>query len=340
MRVAQYYSNSDIRLEEMPQPSIGPEEILMRVEASGICGSDVMEWYRSKVPVVLGHETAGIVAAVGPRVKGFRRGDRIVATHHVPCLKCEYCRNGHETVCETLRTTKFYPGGFSEFLRLPAINVRLGTLKIPARVSFEEATFVEPLGCVIRGQRLSGMKKGRRVLVVGSGIAGLLHVKLAKHLGAKTIVATDIDPWRLKMAKRFGAVPVDAREDVPARVMQANKGKLADLVILCASADGAIRQGLESVERGGRVLIFTAAKKDALLPVPVNDLFWRTEVSVVSCYAASPSDLKEALTLIAKRKVSVGDMITHRLPLADIQKGFAMVVNPKDSVKVIIQPQR
>ena len=340
MRVAMYYSNSDIRLEDFPKPTIADDEALLQVEASGICGSDVMEWYRrDKVPLVLGHEVAGVIKEVGSQVKDFKVGDRVAATHHVPCGKCEFCQNGHETVCDLLRKTHFYPGGFCEFLRLPSVNLRLGTFRISKNVSFEEATFVEPLGCALRGQRLARMKKGKKVLVVGSGMAGLLHIKVARYLGAKTIVATDIDSFRLKKAKEFGAdAVINAKEDVPQKVLQANDGRLADLVIVCAGAQAAFEQGLKSVERGGTVLIFTAAVKEACLPVSTNEIFWRNEVTLLSSYAAAPQDLKEALKLISQKKIIVEDMITHRLPLEEIQKGFDLVVRPRDSIKVIIQP--
>ena|SRR3989338_1130166 len=340
MRIAMYYSNDDIRLEKLPKPQIGKNEALMRVMASGICGTDVMEWYRiHKVPLVLGHEVSGILDEVGGAVKNFKVGDRVIATHHVPCGRCEFCLNGHATVCDTLHSTNFYPGGFSEFVRLPEINLRQGTLKLPRNVSFEEATFVEPLGCAIRGQRLAGMKKGRRVLIIGSGISGLLHVKLARYWGAKTIVAVDIDAFRLQMAKEFGAtVALNAPQDLPAEIRKINGGRLADLVILCAGAQEAVAQGLRSVERGGVVLIFTAAGKDTFLPVPTNDIFWRSEATLLSSYAASPQELKEALKLIVQRRIIVRDMITHRLKLEDIQQGFQLVIKPRNSIKVIIEP--
>ena len=206
MRVAMYYSNRDIRIEEMPRPKIGVGELLIRVEASGICGSDVMEWYRiNRTPLVLGHEIAGTVEEVGDGVKTYKKGDRVACAHHVPCGECRYCLAGHETVCDTLRKTNFYPGGFCEYLRLPKINVDYGVLSLPDPVSFEEATFIEPLACVIRGQRLAGMKPGISVLVVGSGIAGLLHINLAKVIGAKPIISTDISDYRLRAAKKIGA---------------------------------------------------------------------------------------------------------------------------------------
>lgn len=342
MRVAMYYSNSDVRLETMPRPGIGADEALMRVESSGICGSDVMEWYRAhKVPLVLGHEVSGVFVEVGKKVKKFKVGDRVVVTHHVPCGTCEYCLDGHETVCEMLRKTNFHPGGFAEFIRVPSVNILRGTLPLPRGVTFDEGTFVEPLGCALRGQRLAGMKRGRRVLVVGSGLAGLLHVKLARYFKAKTIIATDIDTHRLQVAKKFGATDVVlATENIPEKVREINKGRLADIVIVCSAAQAALESALRSVERGGSVLFFSAAQKDSCLPVSTNDIFWRSEVKLLSSYAAAPKDLKEALALIAKKKVIVRDMITHRMGLADTGKGFDLVVHPKNSLKVIIEPQK
>ncbi|MDD5156236.1 MAG: alcohol dehydrogenase catalytic domain-containing protein, partial [Candidatus Omnitrophica bacterium] len=199
MRQAVYYSNSDIRIEEAPVPEIGPGELLIRVEAAGICGSDCMEWYRiNRVPLVLGHEISGTVEKAGEEVKGYKKGDRVACAHHVPCGKCHYCLAGHETVCDTLRKTNFDPGGFCEYLRLPGVNVDYGVYLLPDSLSFEEATFIEPLACVLRGQRLAGFKKGQSVLVLGSGIAGLLHVYLAKVSGAGLIAATDVSDYRIK----------------------------------------------------------------------------------------------------------------------------------------------
>lgn len=267
MRVAMYYANNDVRLQEMAKPEIGESEMLVRVEASGICGSDVMEWYRAgKVPLVLGHEIGGTVIETGKRVRSYKAGDRVVVAHHVPCGECRYCRDGHETVCETLRTTNYYPGGFSEFVRVPKINVEKGVFLIPRSVSFEEATFVEPLACVLRGQRLAGFKKGKTVLVVGSGISGMLHIKLARSNGAKRVFATDVSEFRLEAARKAGAVAMPAGDYSPEKLKQQNDGVLADLVIICAGAQAAFEQGLRSVERGGTVLIFTAAGKDATLP--------------------------------------------------------------------------
>lgn len=343
MRVAMYYGNNDVRLKEMPLPEIGPGEILLRVMASGICGSDVMEWYRiDRVPLVLGHEIAGTIEKIGKEVKNFKKGDRIAVSHHVPCKKCRYCLSGHETVCDTLRRTNLYPGGFSEFVRIPPINIEQGGVyPLPKDVSFEEATFIEPLACVLRGQRLSGVRSGETVLVIGSGISGLLHIQYARTLGARNVVATDISQYRLDAAKRFGADNVfNGKEYSPDKLKDINGGLLADVVILCAGARSAVEQALNSVERGGTILFFAAAEKDLTLPKPINDIFWRNEIILTSSYAATPKEHVEALEIIHARKVNVKDMITHRFGLAEAGEGFRLVAAAGDSIKVVIEPQK
>lgn len=340
MKVARYYARNDIRIEEMPVPDIGPGELLIRIKASGICGSDVMHWYRTgRGPVVLGHEIAGEVAAAGEAVRAFKTGDRVAAAHHVPCNTCHYCLNGHHTVCETLRRTNFSPGGFSEYVRLPEINVDRGVFLLPGEISYEEATFIEPLACVYRGQRIAGTRTGMSVLVIGSGISGLLHIQLARSLGASLVVASDISRYRLEAAKRLGAdEAVNAAEDVPALFRSINKGRTADIVILTAGTEKAIEQAFLSTDRGGTVLFFAPAQKGVTVPLPVNDLFWRNEITLTSSYAANYSEHMTAMELIRQKRVNVLDMITHRLPLSETGHGFGLVEAAQESLKVIIEP--
>ena len=344
MRVAMYYSNKDVRIEEMPTPKIGTGEILMRVEASGICGSDVMEWYRKdKVPLVLGHEVAGEVVEVGEGVEKFKVGDRIAATHHVPCNTCHYCLSGHHTVCETLqRGTHFHPGGFAEFVRLPAVNVDRGVFPIAPEVTYEEASFMEPLACVLRGQRQADLRPGQSVFVIGAGISGILHINLARALGAGKIIAVDTIEYRLEAAKKFGADEVfnaDA-ENLPEQIREVNNGLLADLVVICRGAF--IPQAMKAVEGGGTVLFFAGAKEGVGLEETVNDMFWRTETTLTSAYAGAPYDCAAALELIRAGAVNVADMISHKLQFEDIGKGFMYVSQPwkQESIKVIVEPQK
>ncbi len=342
MRVAMWYNNRDVRIEEMPIPQIGSGELLVRVEASGICGSDVMEWYRlDRAPLVLGHEIGGQIVAVGDGVKQYKEGDRLSAAHHVPCNTCYYCLSGHHTVCDTLRKTNFDPGGFAEYIRLPVINVDRGIFLLPDEVSYEEATFIEPLACVLRGQRLAHMQPGNSVLVIGSGIAGLLHVQLARTLGAGRLIATDINDYRLKAAQRFGAdTTIHAAEDLSVRLRQVNQGRLADLVIVCTGATSAIVQALQSVERGGTILLFAPTGPGITIPISINELFWRNDITLTTSYAGSPADYQTALELIRAGTIPVRQMITHHLGLAETGLGFQLVADAEDSIKVIIEPQR
>lgn len=342
MRVGMYYNNNDVRVEELPVPNIGSGEMLIRVEASGICGTDVLEWYRiGRSPLVLGHEVSGTIISVGEGVKDYKEGERICASHHVPCNNCLYCLNGHQTVCDTMSATNFEPGGFAEYLRLPAINVKYGVYPLPDGVFFEEAAFVEPLACVIRGQRLARFKSGQSVMIVGCGISGLLHIKLARANGAGLIVAVDINDYRLKAAKQFGADSViKAQEDAAACLRRLNKNRLADLVIICTGSPSAYLKAFQYVERGGCILFFAATEKGFTIPLSVNDVFWRSEVTFTSSYGASPADCIEALNMIKSARVKVSDMITHRLSLDEIGKGFKLVYEAKESIKVIIEPHR
>ena len=342
MRVAMYYNNSDVRLEEIPVPEIGPGELLLKVEASGLCGSDVMEWYRiQRAPMVLGHEVSGEVVQVGAGVEQYKEGDRLVVTHHVPCNACHWCLSGRHTDCDTLHTTSFDPGGFAEYLRIPQINVNRGVFPIPDHVGYDEASITEPLACVYRGQRRANLQPGQNVLVLGSGLAGLIHINLARALGAGRIIATDMVDYRLDAARKLGAdVTFSAMEDVPARLREANNGRLADLVIVCTGALPALRQALESVERGGTVLFFAPTAPGVSLPVPINDVFFRNDVTLTTTYAGAPADLATAMDMIASGRVQVGEMISHRLGLAEAGLGFKLTADAGDSLKVIIQPQK
>jgi L-iditol 2-dehydrogenase len=340
MRVAMYYSLQDVRLEEMPVPSIGKGELLVRVRASGICGSDVMEWYRARAaPVVLGHEIAGEVEAVGEGVDRFRVGDRVFVTHHVPCGQCRYCQRGHPSVCETLRRTHFHPGGFAEYIRVPQINVELGTVPLPDELSFDEGSFIEPLACVVRGQRIVGPLDGRTVLVIGSGTAGLLHVQLARARGAARVIASDIQESRLKAARELGAHVTLPAAALPDGLYAVNDQRLADLVVVCTGAGPAIQQALRSVDRGGTVLFFAPTPQGVGVTIPLFEL-WRDEVTVATSYAAGPQDIAEAIELLRARQVRVQEMITHRLSLAEAGRGFELVARGQDSIKVIIDPTR
>ncbi|MEM2967912.1 MAG: alcohol dehydrogenase catalytic domain-containing protein, partial [Candidatus Bathyarchaeia archaeon] len=279
MLAAVYYNNRDVRIQEMPIPEIAKNEILVKVMACGICGSDVTEWYRvPKAPKVLGHEATGIIEKVGAEVKGHKVNERVFVSHHVPCGKCHYCLRGHHTACETLHTTNYFPGGFAQYIRVPSINVEHGIYKLPADMTYEEGTFIEPLACVIRGQKLAAIRKDDTLLIIGSGIAGLLHVQLAKYAGVSKIVAADINQYRLRMAAEFGAHPtINAKDNVPQKLKELNNGRPADQVVICTGSAQAALTALECVDKGGTVLFFAVPDPTVKIPVPIT-AFWRNEI--------------------------------------------------------------
>lgn len=341
MLVATYYSNSDIRLEERPTPEIGKGESLVKIHASGICGSDLMEWYRKdKVPLVLGHEVSGEIVEVGEGASGLSIGDRVAVTHHVPCLECRHCLRGNETVCETLKSTDFDPGGFSQYVRLPEINTRLGVCPIPDGVTYEEASFTEPLACVVRGQRRANVREGDVVAVIGSGISGILHIALAKVHGARGVIAVDLLEQRLKWARNFGAdsTTLDCSE-LPGMLMD-RFGQKADVVILTTGHPAAVRDGFDAIADGGTILLFAPGQPGTTVPIDVNELFFKRDVTVTTTYAGAPSDLREALGMIASKAIPVGEMITHRIGLEEIQFGFDLVNDGSESLKVIVEPNK
>jgi L-iditol 2-dehydrogenase len=341
MLVAVYYNNRDVRVQEMPKPEIAVDEILLKVMASGICGSDVTEWYRvPKAPRILGHEATGVIEKVGSKVKRYNVGDRVFVSHHVPCGKCRYCLRGHHTACETLHTTNYFPGGFAQYIRVPRINVEKGIYKLPSDMSFEEGTFIEPLACVVRGQRLAAVQEGDVLLIIGSGVAGILHTQLAKYKGLKRVVVADINPYRLKQAERFGAdQTLDARENLPQKLKEVNDGRLADQVVVCTGAAQAALTAMDCVDKGGTILFFAVPEPSIKVPVPMNQ-FWRNEITLKTSYGAAPNDLEESLAILAQKKLNVEGMITHRLSLQQTAEGFRLMADAGESLKVILQPNK
>ena len=336
---AVYYNNKDVRIVEMPTPEIREDEFLLKVMASGICGSDVTEWYRKpKAPIILGHEATGIIEKTGDKVKKFKVGDRVFVSHHVPCNKCRYCMKGHRTACETLLTTNYYPGGFAQYIRVPRINVERGTYKLPSEMSFEEGTFIEPLACVVRSQHLAGIAQDSALLIIGSGLSGLLHLKLAKLKGIQKIIATDVNPYRLEKAAQFGAdYTIDAKENVPEKLKENNEGRLADQVVVCTGASQAALTALECVDKGGTILFFAVPDPTVKIPLPITR-FWRNEITIKTSYGAAPTDLNEAFSILAQKRIAVEDMITHRLSLRQAAEGFRLTAEADKSLKVILEP--
>jgi L-iditol 2-dehydrogenase len=335
MKVSLWYNNRDIRIQEAPLPEPGPGEVLLKVMACGICGSDIVEWYRlPRAPLVQGHELGARVEKVGPGVMNFKPGDRVMAAPKVPCLKCGYCLEGHFPQCTEVKER--LGGGFAQFVLVPKLIVENGLYPLPESISYEQATFIEPLACVVRAARLGGVSEKKNVLVLGSGVSGLLHVRLARFRNC-LVAATDVNPKKLELAGRAGAqVLIPAGEDVPARLVE-KTGRKADVVVLCTGAPAAVEQAWKSVDKVGAIVFFAVPGPGKNVIIPIND-FWTQEVRVLTSYYCGPPDIREAIGLLAAGKIEVESLVTHRLPLEKIAAGFALMLEGKEAVKVIIEP--
>ncbi len=335
MKVSYWYNNQDIRIEEIPTPTPGPNEMLVKVISCGICGSDIVEWYRlPRAPLVQGHEIGAEIVALGDSVKRYKPGDRVFIAPKVPCRKCFYCVRGHFPQCTEVKER--LPGGFAEYILVPQILVESGTYLLPEKITYDQSTFIEPLACVVRAERLAGIKKGDSVLVIGCGMSGLLHVKLAKAKGCK-VIAVDINKTKLEYAARLGAdIIIEAVNNVADQLV-ARAGKKADVVLLCAAAQQALEQGWKCVDKGGVIVLFTVPGPDKHVVVPIND-FWMKEITIRTSYYCGPPDITEAMNLLESGNIVVDDLITHRLGLADIAYGFRLVSDGRESIKVIIKP--
>ena len=333
MRAAVYHGAGRITMEEIPVPVIGPGELLVRVTACGLCGSDLMRWYQDpRAPVVLGHEPVGVVAAAGEGA-AFAPGDRVFVHHHVPCFDCDLCRRGRHTLCATFRSSRIEPGGLSEFIRVPQENVLGDVLALPDGVSDLAGTLIEPVACIVRGQRQAGVGSGSVVAVVGAGSMGLIQIQVARALGAHTVVAVEPDPARRQGAAAVGALTPEGIDADAVR--DALGGRLADQVFVCTHNHDAIAAALHMAGPAGVVQLFAPTRPGEIVPLDLGAIFFR-EVTIQSTYSAGPSDTRDALELIAAGHVDVASVVTHVVPLADAAEAYRLA-DSGEALKVVVQ---
>ncbi len=338
MSAAVVFDFTDIRLQQLPVPVIGPREILVRIAACGVCSGDVMDWYiRAKAPLVLGHEPAGTVAAVGTEVQGFTVGDRVFVHHHAPCFVCDCCRRGDHTLCATWKASRLDPGGMAEYVRVPETNL-CDTLKLPEGVSFADGTLVEPAACSVKGVRRAGVQPGDTVLVTGLGIMGMLNILVARACGAARILAADRVPWRLEKARQLGADAVIdlTRDELSGAVRQLTGGAMAHRVIVGPGTPEAMADGIRACGRGGRVVFFTPSPPGRMLEVEPHHLYFN-EIDLVSSYSCGPYDTREALALIERGIIRAADLVTHRFPLERAADAFLLTAQAGESLKVVVE---
>lgn len=334
MRIARYYDNRTVRVESLPSPAIEDGEVLVRVMASGICGSDVMEWFRvPKSPRILGHEISGVVAE--SRADAFAVGDRVVVRNQIPCGTCHACRHGHHAVCE--HQVEIEPGGMAEYIRIPRELARRGLTPLPSGLSFQAGTLAEPLACTLHSQALARIEPHHCVLVLGCGVFGLLHIQTALAAGVDRVIAVDKVGYRRQAAERSGAsLVLDTDVDLASEVRRVNDGRPADVAVLATAAPEALVAASDALTRHGTILLFGAPDPATPMPLSLNQLFWRRELTMVSSYGAGDVDLARGIELMEKGAVDAEALITHTVPLTEVQRAFATVTDARDSLKVVL----
>lgn len=348
MQAAVYRGRGDVRLEEVPVPEIGPGELLVRVHTCGICGTDLKKIATGShsAPRIFGHETAGVVAAIGKGAKRFEVGDRVAVFHHIPCGSCFYCRRKVFAQCATYKkvgaTAGFEPsgGGFAEYVRVSDWIVARGVVKIPDHVSFEQAAFVEPVNTCLKGIESLRLRPDDTVLVIGAGPIGTILAGLAGQAGAQ-IVISDLFPQRLKIAEEFGvAGTIEASRVNPVeRIRELTEGRGADVVILAVGGNALIQQAIAAARPGGQVMLFaqTVHSEAAFDPAAVCV----DEKTLVGSYSASVDLQDRSAELVFSGQVELERLISHRFTLKGAVEALALAANPQpDSMKIVIQPGR
>ncbi len=336
MRVARLYDFGDIRVEEAARPEVGPGDLLVRASACGICSGDIMPWYiRRKAPLVLGHEPVGVVEEAGADVRDFRPGDRVFVHHHAPCFQCAACRRGEYVQCPTWRATNLRPGGMAEYFLVGAANLR-DTLMLPESVADADGVLVEPAACVVKSLRRSGLRAGESILIIGLGIMGMMHVKLARHLGAGAIIGADLFERRANRARELGAdrAIVVEGDNLVEQVREATAGAMADVVIVGPGSGKAIATGIACAGKGATVVQFTATPPDEEMIVRPHDLYFN-ETRLIPSYSCGPQETREALGLVERGVINAAELVTHRFPLVEITQAYATAQKP-ESLKVIV----
>jgi len=338
MKAAVYYAQRDIRLEVVSTPEIDADEILVEMKACGICGSDLMDWYlKSRAPLVLGHEPSGVVAKKGSKVDSVEVGDHVFVHHHVACLTCHYCLHGDYTLCRKFHETNIKPGGFAEYFKVPASNVQIDTLKIPDNLSFEDATFIEPVGCCLRAMKKCDIQIGDSVAIIGAGATGLIHSALSKIYGAGTTIVSDLIDFRLKTASKFGAdiIVNPKNQDLSQVVMKETDGRGVDLAVVTAPSVEAYKAGLGVCRKGGKLCVFAPTNPETYLQLSPKDLFF-SEIQIIPSYSTSHLETRTALQLLSSGKIAVGKLVTHRFKLAQAAEAFSTALESKESLRVLI----
>ena len=340
MKTAFVREPSVISINEIENPTLSSGDILVQMHACGICGSDLEKVFGEygQPSMRLGHEPAGIIIDVSSDVTEFKKGDRVFTHHHVPCYSCHLCKHGNETMCSKYYETNLSPCGLSEEYVVPKWNVEHGgVLKIPDSMSFEEAAMIEPLACCVRAWTKYSYREGDSVAIFGVGPTGMMHVMLAQSKKFSKIFCFDVNDFRLGFAKKFNITDSinSLDENRKQRILDNTEGKGVDVAIVATSSLKALEDAIDVVRKGGAVMMFGVPSKDAKIVLNMSKIYSK-EITLVTSYAASDNDTKEALRLIESSQIDVKQLVTHTYPIQDSQKAFDHARSGDNAMKIII----
>lgn len=322
MRLARSLASGEVRLEQVDEPHPGPDEVICAVTACGVCATDVIDWYvTDRLPAVLGHEPTGVVVDVGSEVHSVSVGTSVVLHHHAPCGECRRCQRGHETMCERFRAVGLDPGGFADFVRLPAELVG-ELLPIPDGLDPVAATLVEPLACVLRAQERAGLQAGDSLLVVGAGVNGLLQIGAAHERSVEAVWVREPRPDRLALAEAWGA--------------EHHGNELVDVAIVCTPEPAAVADALAALAPGGTLCLYAPPAPGAERVLDGSAMFLR-ELTVTASYSASRREMEASLALIAGGRIDPLPLVSHRLPLEETERALALQ-RSGEALKVVVLP--
>jgi len=340
MKAAFVKDSSRVVVEDVEKPILGTGDVLVKMHACGICGSDLEKVFGkySQPSTRLGHEPSGTIEKVGENVTDFKKGDRVFVHHHVPCYSCHFCLHGNETMCKKYSETNLSPCGLAEEFIVPQWNVNHGgILKIPDSMSFEEAAMIEPLACCIRAWDKFSFQKGDSTAIFGVGATGMMHVMLSIIHEFDKIFCIDLNEFRLEFAKKFNITDAikSSVPDVKQKILDQTDNRGVDVAIVATGSLQALSSAIDLVRKGGTVVMFGVPSKDAMINLNMS-IIYSKEITMISSYAASDSDTKAALELIESSKIDVKKLITHRYNIKDSPKAFEHAHHGVDSMKIII----
>ena len=343
MKASVCYKKNDLRTEDLPTPEISDNEVLIKMLACGLCGTDIQKIRGDSVtkPTVLGHEVVGQIVKKGKNINNYELGDRVITAIHVPCFTCHYCNKGHYTICEQFRTNNIDPGGFAEFIRIPELHLKHLTHKVSNNVTDEEATLIEPIACCLHGLKQADIRPDDSVLIMGAGTIGILHAQLAKIKGANKVIVSDMSEYKLQKALKVGcdyAINI-TEKDIISEVNQITNGQGVDVIVIAAGVSSLVSDAVNMVRRAGRIIVFSGFDKNKLVTLDASR-FFKDEISIIGTYSVTPYEFPEALDLLEKRKLNTDEMITHVFPLDKLSEAIDLSTDPKQSVlKVIIKSE-